>query len=489
MAELPLQAAHFAALSEDFYARVKPEPLRGLHWVAQNRSLADELGLPDGFFGQDGVLAALGGSAEQYAVPPLAGVYAGHQFGVYMPRLGDGRAVLLGAADDRNGVRQEWQLKGAGKTPFSRFADGRAVLRSSVREYLCSEAMHGLGIPTTRALALVGAENPVYREQAETAAVLTRIAPCFIRFGHFEYFYHRNQHDKVRELADFLLAHYFPGLQTADEPYLALFAEIQRRTAELFAAWQAVGFCHGVLNTDNLSVLGLTIDYGPFGFLDAYDRRHVPNTSDREGRYAYQAQPFIAHWNLSRLAACFLPLCAQSSLQAAVDGFPEQFRAAYLAKMRAKLGLQTADAGDEELMADMFGALQGQHVDFSLFFRALAEVENAHEAPPPEALQRLFAEGMNKTFALWLARYRRRLRLENSCEAARKSRMDAVNPLYVLRNHLVQEAIEAAQNGNFKPIARLENCLRHPFSERAEYADLAAPPPEWAKDICVSCSS
>lgn len=486
---LPLQVAHFAALPEDFYASVRPEPLRGLHWVAQNRSLAADLALPEDFFGRNGVLQALGGSAEQYAVQPLAGVYAGHQFGVYVPRLGDGRAVLLGAADDRRGVRQEWQLKGAGKTPFSRFADGRAVLRSSVREYLCSEAMHGLGIPTTRALALVGAENPVYREQAETAAVLTRIAPCFIRFGHFEYFYHRRQYGKVRELADFLLAHYFPEIQTASEPYLALFAEIQRRTAELFAAWQAVGFCHGVLNTDNLSVLGLTIDYGPFGFLDAYDRRHVPNTSDREGRYAYQAQPFVAHWNLSRLAACFLPLCAESSLQAALDGFPEQFRAAYLSKMRVKLGLQTADAGDEELIADMFGALQGQNVDFTLFFRVLAEVQAAHEAPPPLALQSLFSDGMSKTFALWLARYRRRLRAENRCAAERKESMNAVNPLYVLRNHLAQQAVEAAQNGDFTLIGRLQNCLRDPFTERAEYADFAAPPPEWAKDICVSCSS
>ncbi|MDO5059959.1 MAG: YdiU family protein, partial [Neisseria sp.] len=416
MSALPLQPAPFASLPEAFYARVKPEPLSGVHWVAVNRELAADLGLPDNFFEQEGVLEALSGSAAEYDVPPLAGVYAGHQFGVYVPQLGDGRAMLLGATADKNGDVQEWQLKGAGKTPFSRFADGRAVLRSSVREYLASEAMHGLGIPTTRALALAAADDKVFREQAETAAVVTRIAPAFIRFGHFEYFYHRNQPERVRELADFLLANYFPECAEAENPYLALFVEIQRRTAELFARWQAVGFSHGVLNTDNLSVLGLTIDYGPYGFLDNYDRRHVPNTSDRQGRYAYNAQPVIAHWNLSSLAACFLDLAEHDDLAAELDRFPALFQTAYEAQMRAKLGLLSAEKDDAELFADLFDSLQGQGVDFTLFFRALAEVDNAHDAPLPECLEKLFKKGDGKAFRLWLGRYRRRLRAENNEE-------------------------------------------------------------------------
>ncbi|WP_274585097.1 YdiU family protein [Neisseria leonii] len=489
MNTLPLRESAFAALPEGFYARVRPEPLGGVHWVAQNHDLAAEIGLPEGFFDRSGVLAALGGSAADYRPQPLASVYGGHQFGVYVPQLGDGRAVLLGASDAPDGRVWEWQLKGAGKTPFSRFADGRAVLRSSIREYLASEAVHGLGIPTTRALALVGSPDAVYRERQETVAVLTRLAPCFIRFGHLEYFARRGREAQLRALLDFLLAHYFPAAAAAPQPDSALFDAMVQNSAELAAAWQSVGFCHGVLNTDNLSVLGLTIDYGPFGFLDAYDKHHVPNRSDREGRYAYGAQPYIVQWNLSRAGAAFLPFCAADDLRAVLEDFPRRFQTAYEARMRAKLGLRTADAGDGQLIEDLFAALQGRGVDFTLFFRRLSVLDSRHGAPLPPDLAALLPTEPLPRLDNWFGRYRRRLRMEGVPQAEKTAQMNRANPLYILRNYLLEQAIAQAQNGDFGEIGRLHRCLSAPFEERAGFADLAAPAPAWAAGICITCSS
>ncbi len=482
-----LQTPEFARLPDSFYTRLSPEPLNAPYWVAQNHVLAAEIDMPSEMF-SDGLLAYLSGSAEVYDPAPLASVYSGHQFGVYVRQLGDGRAMLLGDWLDGEGKRWEWQLKGAGKTPYSRFADGRAVLRSSIREYLCSEAMHGLGIATTRALALTGSNDAVYREEAETAAVVTRVAPSFIRFGHFEYLYHTGRHEQIATLADFLIEHHFPDCRTAENPYFALFQQISRRSAELVAAWQSVGFCHGVLNTDNMSALGLTIDYGPFGFLDAYDRRHICNHSDDAGRYAYNEQPYVVHWNLSRLASCLLPLVSESALIDELERFPEAFQTAYLNKMRAKLGLQTEQKSDDELVADMFNALQSRKVDFTLFFRRLADVGNVHGEPLPEDLLALF-HGPTESFTAWIGRYRGRLRAENSDPAERKTRMDAVNPLYVLRNYLLEQAIVQAKNGDYREIERLHRCLQNPFAEQAAFADFAEAAPEWAAQICVSCSS
>lgn len=486
---LPLNPPAFAGLPQDFYSRVRPEPLNKPYWVAQNHALAEEMGLrPSEIFSNPDNLLYLAGSAPQYDPAPIATVYSGHQFGVYVNRLGDGRAALIGESSASDGLRWEWQLKGAGKTPYSRFADGRAVLRSSIREYLCSEAMHGLGIPTTRALAVTGSGDAVYREEAETAAVVTRTAPGFVRFGHFEYLYHTGQHHNLRLLADFLINRHFPECLGAENPYLALFQTVSRLTAQLAAAWQAAGFCHGVLNTDNMSVLGLTIDYGPFGFLDDYDRRHVSNHSDTGGRYAYNEQPYVAHWNVSRLAPCFLPLVGERDLTDELERFPDVFQTAYLQKMRTKIGLQTEEKSDDELISDMFAALQGSKVDFTLFFRNLSKVGNVHDEPLPNALTELF-KGSIKAFIPWVGRYRGRLRAENSNPQERAVRMDAVNPLYVLRNYLLEQAIVQAKNGDFREIGRLHRCMQNPFHERKEFADFAEPPPEWASSICVSCSS
>ena len=485
---LSLQPPQFAELPATFYSNVNPEPLNRPYWVAFNPSLAEALGLDEDFQTASN-LAYLSGSAEHYRPQPLATVYSGHQFGAYTPRLGDGRALLLGDSEDRHGRRWEWQLKGAGKTPYSRFADGRAVLRSSIREYLCSEAMHGLGIPTTRALALCGSQDPVYRERQETAAVLTRIAPSFIRFGHFEYLFYQGREAELKLLADFLIRHHYPDCRAAANPYAELLHQIGLRTASLAAAWQSVGFCHGVLNTDNMSALGLTIDYGPFGFMDAYDRHHVSNHSDGKGRYAYNAQPYIAHWNFSALANCFESLVPEEFINQTLEQWPDIFQTAYLHKMRGKLGLQHAESGDDALIADLFAALQDGNVDFTLFFRHLAKISHAHGDPLPLELENLFGGNVTPAFNLWLGLYRRRLRSENSRSAERAERMNRTNPLYVLRNHLAEQAIVLAQSGDYREIERLRRCLENPFEERTEFADFAEPPPAGSTPVRVSCSS
>ncbi|MCP1659362.1 protein adenylyltransferase SelO [Neisseria perflava] len=490
MHTLPLHTPQYAELPNTFYSSVNPEPLNAPYWVAVNADLLAELGLPsENDFKTADNLAYLSGSAGHYQPQPIATVYSGHQFGVYTPRLGDGRALLIGDTLDEVGRRWEWQLKGAGKTPYSRFADGRAVLRSSIREYLCSEAMHGLGIPTTRALALTGSDDSVYREEAETAAVLTRVAPSFIRFGHFEYLFYKGREDEVKTLADYVIRHHYPDCAAAENPYLALLQQIALRTAELAARWQSVGFCHGVLNTDNMSALGLTIDYGPFGFMEAYDRHHICNHSDGKGRYAYNAQPYIAHWNISALAQALQGLIAIDDINALLEQWPNDFQTAYLNAMRPKLGLLTAQHDDDALVADMFAALQGRGVDFTLYFRHLSGVSNVHGDPLPSELAALFGDDIPAAFSRWMGRYRQRLRAENNNPLERAERMNRTNPLYVLRNYLAEQAIALAKNGDYREIERLRRCLADPYQERAEFADFAVPAPAEMAAVCVSCSS
>lgn len=490
MSVLPLREPRFAGLPDVCYRHVPPQPLAGrVFWVHTNPHLTADFRLPEQW--ADGeALAVLSGSRSHETVQPLASVYSGHQFGVWAGQLGDGRALLLGDAADTDNRLQEWQLKGAGKTSFSRFADGRAVLRSSIREYLCSEAMHALGIPTTRALALVGSDAAVFREQPETAAVLTRTAPTFVRFGHFEHFYRRGDKQTVQALADWLIQNHFADcIADGNKPYEALFAEICRRTAHLAANWQALGFCHGVLNTDNMSVLGLTIDYGPFGFLEEYNRYYVCNHSDREGRYAYYRQPYAVHWNLSRLAVCFSDWVDMERLQEMVDEFVPLFQAAFAAKMIQKLGLTQAAADDDALIRDLDAALQSVQVDYTLFMRALADLSPVHQAPLPAALSALLAGKDMSVMNGWLAQYRRRLRQENRQQPEKSQAMNRINPLYIPRNYLLQQVITQAQQGQFDEIDRLFNCWQNPFVEQTRFADLALPPADWQKDIVVSCSS
>lgn len=472
---------------------VAPQGLPQPHWVARNDALGTELGWADWLQGHE-ALALLAGNAEP-AAGSLATVYSGHQFGVWAGQLGDGRALLLGELPSRQGP-QEVQLKGAGLTPFSRMGDGRAVLRSSIREYLCSEAMHALGIPTTRALALVGSALPVRRETLETAAVVTRVAPSFLRFGHIEHFAHTQPDTAaLKRLLQAVMQRYYPEALVAKQPVAALLQAVTLRTAQLMAQWQAVGFCHGVMNTDNMSLLGLTIDYGPFGFLDAFDPGHVCNHSDHQGRYAWSRQPQIGFWNLHALAQGLLPLLseqlgsAEAASEAALAAL-EPYRSAYPAVMlgawRAKLGLRAEQEADQALCDDWLKLMAGDRVDFSIAFRRLCGFDSGEQAANT-ALRDLFLQ--REAFDAWAQRYRARLQAEASLDAERSQRMRATNPSVVLRNHLAEAAIRQAQAGDFSEVQRLARVLQRPFDERPESDPDAGFPPDWAQQLSVSCSS
>jgi len=484
----------FARLGDAFYTPLGAEPLPAPHWVARSADCAALLGLPQDWWRRDDALAVFSGNAVWPGMQPLASVYSGHQFGVWAGQLGDGRALWLGEVDAPGGPL-EVQLKGAGRTPYSRMGDGRAVLRSSIREFLCSEAMHGLGIPTTRALCVTGSTLAVRRESVETAAVATRVAPSFIRFGHFEHFAHHDQPAALQRLADFVIEHHYPACRDAAEPYAALLEAVALRTADLMAQWQSVGFCHGVMNTDNMSILGLTIDYGPFGFLDAFDPGHICNHSDHEGRYAYARQPGIAFWNLHALAQALLPLIGSGDeageiALAALEPYKAAYPRALIGRMSAKLGLAQSLAGDQALIDDLLRLMAANKTDFTIAFRRLADFSTQPGALN-KAQRDLFID--RGGFDAWAMRYTERLRDEGSKDADRSARMRRVNPRVVLRNHMAEAAIRQAQTGDFAEVERLLKVLARPFDEAAvpsaqDIAD-ADFPPEWAQTIEVSCSS
>ena len=479
----------FHRLGESFYTPLGAEALADPHWVAVSPACAKDLGLPPDWGSRADwrSLDVFSGNALWSGMQPLASVYSGHQFGVWAGQLGDGRALWLGELQTPNGA-MELQLKGSGRTPYSRMGDGRAVLRSSIREFLCSEAMYGLGIPTTRALCVTGSTpQAVRREEIETAAVLTRIAPSFIRFGHFEHFSHHDQHAQLRELADFVIEHHYPQCADAAQPYAALLEEVTRRTAELMAAWQAVGFCHGVMNTDNMSILGLTIDYGPFGFLDQFDPGRICNHTDHQGRYAYARQPNVGFWNLHALAQALLPLIVDTDTAlAALEPYKTVFPQALLARMGAKLGLSRTEDADRELVDDLLKLMATDKSDFTITFRRLAQF-STEAGVINEPVRDMFM--VREAFDAWALRYADRLRQENSLDAERGLAMNRINPKFVLRNHLAEVAIRQAKLGDFVEVQRLLKVLGRPFDEQPEAAEYAGFPPEWAQAIEVSCSS
>jgi uncharacterized protein YdiU (UPF0061 family) len=442
--------------------------------------------LDDSEISRPELIETLAGNQLLPGMDAIAALYAGHQFGHFVPQLGDGRAILLGEVKNAAGEGWEVQLKGAGRTPYSRGGDGRAVLRSSIREYLCSEAMHALGISTTRALCIVGSDRPVYREEEETAALVTRLAPSFVRFGSFEVFYYRNQIEPIKQLADYVLARYYPELATRAEPYAELLREVARRTAELMAQWQAVGFSHGVMNTDNMSILGLTLDYGPFGFLDAFDPGFICNHSDTGGRYAFDQQPDVAAWNITKLAQTFVPLLSVETASAAISDYPQQFGQAYIERMAAKFGL-TPGGETVPILMDALQLLAQNHVDYTIFLRSLSSFDSTAGALNTP-LRDLFLD--RTAFDTWATRYAAALRAMGSNDAARGVAMRAVNPKYILRNHLAEVAIRrAADHRDYSEIKRLHTLLTRPFDEQPEFEAYAAEPPDWAKQIEVSCSS
>jgi uncharacterized protein YdiU (UPF0061 family) len=502
----------FAALGLDFFTRLPTTPLKNPRLVHVNQDVAALLGFSSQAQNTPEFLNVVSGATPMPGGDTLAAVYSGHQFGVWAGQLGDGRAHLLGEIIGPAG-NWELQLKGAGMTPYSRMGDGRAVLRSSVREYLASQAMQGLGVATTRALSLVSADDPVMRETVETAAVVARVAPSFVRFGSFEHWASRKKPDLVRKLADYVIERFYPEClhtaqgvpNSAEMRYVKLLEAVVKRTAQLMASWQVVGFCHGVMNTDNMSILGLTLDYGPYGFMDGFDARHICNHTDSNGRYAWHAQPAVAHWNLYQLANSLFSIVPDAeALRSALDQFEPTFLQSMQTRMSQKLGLTTWQVGDETLIDDLWSVMQASHADFSMTFRQLAYAPGLTQARAGQVAHDLGGTVGDGSGALqpftdlfldreaagaWLARYRSRVALESAPWQQRVSGMLAVNPLYVLRNYLAQQVIEATQRGDFTDIAQMMTLLADPFTAQVGMERYAAMPPHWASKIEVSCSS
>jgi serine/tyrosine/threonine adenylyltransferase len=477
----------YSMLPQAFYAKLNPTPFSSAPYlVSFNPATAALLDLNPEEAARPEFARVFGGSMLVPGMEPLAMLYSGHQFGVYVPQLGDGRAILLGEVKNDRGERWDLHLKGAGLTPFSREGDGRAVLRSTIREYLCSEAMHGLGIPTTRALCIVGSDHQVYREQVETGAMLVRMAPSHVRFGSFEILYYRKQHELLKVLADYVIAIHFPHLAEGTDKYARFFSEVVERTARLIAQWQAVGWAHGVMNTDNMSIHGITLDYGPFGFIDDYDPGFICNHSDHNGRYAFNQQPYIGLWNLSCLAQALLPLAPKEDLKAALDRYTSICEGRYMELMRAKFGLIETKEEDASLIQDLLALMQLHHVDYTNFFRALGLFQTGAESLN-EPLRDFFLD--RGAFDQWARRYKDRLRQEGSRDEDRMVHMNRVNPKYVLRNYLAQTAIEKAQKKDFSEIDRLLILLQNPYSDQPDMEAYAVPPPNWGKHLSVSCSS
>jgi uncharacterized protein YdiU (UPF0061 family) len=482
----------YAALPASFFARVAPTPVAAPRLIKLNRPLAVQLGLdPDRLTSPEGI-EILAGKRVPDGADPIAMAYAGHQFGHFVPQLGDGRAILLGEVIDADGVRRDIQLKGSGPTPFSRRGDGRAALGPVLREYIVSEAMAALGIPTTRSLAAVVTGESVMRETLLPGAVLTRVASSHIRVGTFQYFAARSDTEGVRRLADHVIGRHYPQLAGADRPYFALLEAVIARQADLIARWLLVGFIHGVMNTDNSSISGETIDYGPCAFMDQYDPATVFSSIDEQGRYAYANQPRIALWNLTRLAECLLPLLAGeqdkaiAEAQSALGEFAEKFDSAYQAGLRSKLGLLTARDDDPALAQDLLDAMAKNQADFTLTFRRLSDA--ALDPAADREVRQLFADPA--AYDDWAVRWRQRASTEPQDPAARRAAMRAVNPAFIPRNHRVEAVIEAAVNrDDFAPFEELLAVLSKPYQDQPALSGYADPPEPHQRVLQTFCGT
>ncbi len=490
------------------YTRVDPTAVFAPKLIAHSREMAARLGFDEHVVASPEFAQVFGGNSLLEGMEPFAVNYGGHQFGQWAGQLGDGRAITLGELINAEGERWELQLKGAGRTPYSRTADGRAVLRSSVREFLCSEAMHHLGVPTTRALCLVATGEKVVRDmfydgnpREEPGAIVCRVAPSFIRFGNFELPAARGDLNLLTSLVDFTIRRDFPAL--ASEPDLDVrrerwFREVCERTAVMVAHWMRVGFVHGVMNTDNMSILGLTIDYGPYGWIDNFDPNWTPNTTDAEGRrYRYGQQPDIAFWNLTRLASALVPIFrSEEPLENALQRYGEVFVASDRANAAAKLGLSAFEDDDVDLLQTLYGLLIWAEVDMTIFFRALSEIDiNAPTLAPlePAFYNEEKRKAAESEFRAWIGRYAQRVRADALSPAARRERMRAANPRYVLRNYLAQQAIDRAEQGDYSGIHELLDVMRRPYDDQPGREQFAAKRPDWARHRAgcstLSCSS
>ncbi|HCK08385.1 MAG: hypothetical protein CME21_15765 [Gemmatimonadetes bacterium] len=496
------------------YSRVQPTPVAKPELIANSREMAQELGIPQDYVECPAFAEVFSGNRLADGMDPYAMCYGGHQFGNWAAQLGDGRAINLGEVVNAEGRRWVLQLKGAGPTPYSRMADGLAVLRSSVREFLCSEAMHHLGVPTTRALSLVTTGENVVRDmfydghpKEELGAVVCRVSPSFIRFGNFQIFSARQEHEVLRKLVDYTIQTDFPQLGApSKDTYLQWFDEVCRRTAKMIVHWMRVGFVHGVMNTDNMSILGLTIDYGPYGWLEDFDPNWTPNTTDAQGRrYRFGHQSQIAHWNLLQLGQAIYPLIEEvEPLQEIVNAYQTYFDAGSREMMAAKLGLaEYVRKTDDDLVSELHAVLQSAETDMTIFYRRLAKIkQSAEPTDDSEAIaplrdsyyvqEQLTPEVMSRV-SIWLRNYRERIRSQDVSDEDRAAMMNSVNPKYVLRNYLAQVAIDKAEQGDPSMIGELLESLRRPYDEQPESETFAEKRPDWARTrpgcSMLSCSS
>jgi len=481
----------YARLPEIFYSEHHPKALTNDFLIHFNPVVAELLGLDAAEAERPDFLDIFTTRKSFEKFRPVAACYAGHQFGQFVPRLGDGRAILLAQLRDDNKLPWDLQLKGAGPTLYSRGSDGRAVLRSSIREYLCSAAMHGLNIPTTHALFLSGSELEVYREQIEPGAMVLRVAPSHIRFGSFEYYFYSQRYDDLRLLADYVLEQYFPHLLSDENPCLSFLNEVIESTAKLIANWQAAGFAHGVMNTDNMSIHGITLDYGPFGFVEQFDPQYICNHSDHHGRYAFNKQPEIGLFNLSCLAQALLPVLHDDAEEAvkiakqALEKYQPTFVEYYNKLMREKIGFKQTSDDDHKIITAMLDLLEANHVDYTLFFRVLSKQFSVNDI---DECRDLFID--RNAFDRWFDTYKLRLSQEVISQEERCENMLQVNPKYILRNYMAEIAIRKAEDENdYSEIDKLINILRDPYAEHPGFEHYAGHPPDWAQQIEVSCSS
>lgn len=468
----------YLSLDEEFYDLCDPIPLEEPYLISFSPEAASLIGLDPECRNDPSLIELINGTYLPKGGKTFSMCYAGHQFGHYHPRLGDGRVHNLGRAGQWN-----LQLKGSGETLYSRTADGRAALRSSIREYLMSEAMHHLGIPTTRALGLIGSKTKIVRDKVEHAAIVMRMSKSWVRFGTFEYFYYTNQPAKLEALAEYVIAESYPHLVNEDERFFKMFCEVVDRTAKLIALWQGIGFNHGVLNTDNMSIEGLTLDYGPYAMLDDFNYGFVCNQTDRAGRYSYGQQPNVCYWNLTMLSRALSPIVSMDKMQKKLDAFGESiYPDAYIKVMRRKLGLRLQEDEDVELIKELVGALQDAYVDHTLFFRTLSRY-NGDRVP-------LYDIAMNPVaIDVWLNLYDQRLQKETLTDPERNFEMLQTNPKFVLKNYMLQDAIEDAEKGNFTKLETLLAIARQPYDELPDFEHLAQETPEEYKNVCLSCSS
>ena len=468
----------YLELEPIFYDKVEPTPLHKPFLISASSDAAKLLGVDEDLLNEEKLIEILNGKILLDGSETFAMCYAGHQFGYFVERLGDGRAINLGKVNGQN-----LQLKGSGLTLYSRQGDGRAVLRSSIREFLMSEAMHGLGIETSRALALIGSDTDVARERWEKGAIVLRLSPTWVRFGTFEYFNAKGEYDKLQKLADYVIEESFSHLSGVESPYLKMYAEIVKNTATTIAKWQSVGFNHGVMNTDNMSIDGRTIDYGPFAFLDDYDKDYVCNHTDRDGRYSFKNQPGIAHWNLQQLAKALSPIMNfDSALQILEDVFGTTYEKVYSEIMYAKMGLEKEADNDKELFQWMLGALASATIDYTEFFRRLSRFDGDKSSILDLCVYRTNLEE-------WLDSYSKRLKKETLEISKRHEKMLKVNPKYILKNHILQEAIEKAEGHDFSMVNDLLKVALAPFDEHKELEHLCKLAPVESKNIKLSCSS